>query len=78
MNEHIAQLINQATMIEDHYPEGCNGHPVPRVWFDKVKFAELIVKECSGFVYNYPDKYLTRNQAREICLSMEEHFGVEE
>lgn len=47
MNERIAQLIQQATMIEDHYPEGCNGHPVPRVWFDKVKFAELIVQECA-------------------------------
>jgi hypothetical protein len=42
------------------------------------KVAELIVQECSAFVYNYPEKYLTRNQAREICMSMEEHFGVEE
>jgi len=42
------------------------------------KFAELIVRECSGFVYNYPERYLTRGQAREICQSMEEHFGVEE
>jgi len=28
-------------------------------------------------VYNYPEKYLTRNQAREISMSMEEHFGIE-
>jgi hypothetical protein len=41
------------------------------------KFAELIVRECSAFVYNYPEKYLTRNQAREISMSMEEHFEVE-
>jgi hypothetical protein len=46
--------------------------------FSKEKFAELIVQECSAFVYNYPEKYLTRNQAREISMSMEEHFGVEE
>ena len=47
-------------------------------WLDRQKFAELIVRECSGFVYNYPEKYLTRNQSAEICMSMEEHFGVEE
>ena len=42
------------------------------------KFAELIIRECSGFVYNYPEKYLTRNQSAEICMSMEEHFGITE
>jgi hypothetical protein len=42
------------------------------------KFAELIVRECSAFVYNYPEKYLNRNEAREICLRMEENFGVRE
>jgi len=41
-------------------------------------FAELIVRECADFVCNYPEKYLTHNQAREISLGMEEHFGVEE
>jgi hypothetical protein len=41
------------------------------------KFAELIVGECADFVCNYPEKYLTYNQAREISLKMEEHFGVE-
>jgi len=42
------------------------------------KFAELIVRECADFVREYPEKYLTHNQAREISFGMEEHFGVEE
>lgn len=50
MNERIAQLIQQATMIEDHYPAGCNGYPEQRVWFDKDKFAELIIRECARAV----------------------------
>ena len=73
MNERIKELAEQASCdIKDEF-----GYWVGRE-FDKEKFAELIVRECSAFVYNYPEKYLTRNQAREISMSMEEHFGVEE
>ena len=85
MNERILELAEQATKkisfrldpntykhIDD--PEG----DLERFEFDKQKFAQLIVRECSGFVYNYPEKYLTRNQSAEICMSMEEHFGITE
>jgi hypothetical protein len=47
-------------------------------YFDPQEFANLIIKECSDFVYKYPHKELTRNQAREVCLSMEKEFGIEE
>ena len=73
MNELIKELAKQATTTEYGVDNGFDC-----VTFDKEKFAELIVRECSAFVYNYPEKYLTRNQAREISLSMEELFGVEE
>ena len=81
MNERIKELAKQAKafIVE---PEHASVGGVSEVSFDKysdlAKFAELIVRECSAFVYNYPEKYLTRNQAREICMSMEEQFGVEE
>ena len=41
-------------------------------------FGQLVVKECSDFVYCYPERYLTRSQLREICLGMHDHFGVNE
>jgi len=77
MNEQIRELAEQAGFeIElDDYGEI---RVVSAYGSSLEKFTELIVKECGGFVYNYPQKYLTRNQAREISLAMEEHFGVEE
>jgi hypothetical protein len=69
MNERIKELIEESKCLSDGYNTGA---------VDLDKFAELIVRECSAFVYNYPEKYLTRNQAREISMSMEERFGVEE
>ena len=76
MNERIRELAEQAGYTKGHYDEYGRLTVMPE--FNKEKFAELIVRECSAFVYNYPEKYLTRNQAREISMSMEEHFGVEE
>lgn len=72
MNERIRELAEQAgaDIWGDQVSSG--------KYFDIEKFSELIVRECSSFVYNYPEKYLTRNQAREICLSMEDYFGVAE
>jgi hypothetical protein len=71
MNEQIRELAEQAGLGKERWntTEQFNSF--------LAKFAELIVKECSAFVYNYPEKYLTRNQAREISMSMEEHFGIE-
>lgn len=60
MNARIEQLIQQATITEDHYPAGCNGYPEQRIRFDKVKFAELIVKECADaadMAYNAQCKF---------------------
>ena len=82
MNERIEELSRIAkdwasdTMME--YNSNDSVEPIDFIFFYTKEFAELIVRECSAFVYNYPEKYLTRNQAREICIGMEEHFGVEE
>jgi len=69
MNERIVELIKQS------------GTDVSGKWmsmYQVEKFAELIVRECADFVREYPEKYLTHNQANEIGFGMEEHFGVEE
>jgi hypothetical protein len=63
MNERIKQLAEQA---EDY------GSWDNKVYtFDKEKFAQLIVKECSNFLKDTLDDHFAAEQ-------LEEHFGVEE
>jgi hypothetical protein len=61
MNERIRELIEQAT-TEEH--DGFR-------YFDKRKFAELIVKECVLISRTGTDGFSAGKR-------MEEHFGVEE
>jgi len=79
MNERIDQLLWAAGgYTKLNYPDDAfldGRYALTQEQLDK--FAQLIVLECSALVYNYPEKYLTRNQAREISMSMEEHFGIE-
>lgn len=50
MNARIQELIAQATTAESYYPAGCNGYHEDRYWFDKEKFAQLIIQECNNIV----------------------------
>jgi hypothetical protein len=79
MNERIKELAEQAGFEITPWRDELLPcvHQEGPIDIELEKFAELIVRECSAFVYNYPEKYLTRNQAREICLGMEKDFGVE-
>jgi hypothetical protein len=45
MNERIRELIERATVRGEEYLPGNDGHPTPTVYFDKEKFAELIVRD---------------------------------
>ena len=66
MNEQIRRLVEQATTRID--PIAHDGE----CWdFDKEKFAQLIVKECSNFLKDTLDDHFAAEQ-------LEEHFGVEE
>ena len=66
MNEQIKRLVEQATTRID--PSAHDGE----CWdFDKEKFAQLIVKECSNFLKDTLDDHFAAEQ-------LEEHFGVEE
>ena len=64
MNERIKELINQATIIEEHK------WGVSYDNFDKEKFAKLIVAECT--------KILADNNEFRGCVIISKHFGVEE
>ena len=62
MNERIKELIKQATTIEEHK------WGVSYDKFDKEKFAELIVAECT--------KILADNNEFRGCVIISKHFGV--
>jgi len=66
MNERIRELAEHATGAEEY--DGFR-------YFDKAKFAELIVRECIDTVLDCTVEYSTRPQ---IADELREHFGVEE
>jgi hypothetical protein len=68
MNERIQKLIKQATTIEYGVDNGFD-----RVTFDKEKFAAMIVKECSEYLWSYEAGW-TYNKENQMF----EFFGVEE
>ncbi len=63
MNKRIKELIEQAT-TEEH-----DGF----MYFDKKKFAELIVRECAEVSKNYAGGSMPLS----IALAIKKHFGVE-
>ena len=68
MNERIEKLIEQCTVQE--FSDCTGGFET----FDKVKFAELIIKECANVA---DDNYIHRG-SRTCGLAIRLHFGVEE
>ena len=47
MNKHIQELVEQATIRGEEYLPGDDGHPTPTEYFDKEKFALLLIQKCS-------------------------------
>ena len=82
MNERIRELAEQATdTVEIVNPDtGITHH---REFFDKEKFAELMVAECVGIVENLSPGYKDyRDQIedvfrRDCVIEIVKHFGVE-
>ena len=83
MNKQIQELSEQATdTVEIVNPDtGITHH---REFFDKEKFAELIVAECVGIVENLSPGYKDyRDQIedafrRDCVIEIKNRFGVEE
>ena len=67
MNERIKELVEQATTTFDF------GAPIN--FFDKEKFAELIVRECEVALSPMLRDMISRGQAYDL---IKKHFGVEE
>ena len=75
MNERIRQLAEQAGA------DIWGDRVVANQYFDIEKFAELIVKECTGVVEGgrfLHDQAPTALFAREWSGAIKKHFGIEE
>lgn len=68
MNERIKLLATQAG-----FQSYITTHEEDVAMFEK--FAELIVKECCNFNYDFLESY---REACEVNGKIREHFGVEE
>ena len=71
MNERIAKLYDQATILED------NGDYVAGE-LDPVKFAELIVRECANMAESFHRHQYDFTGNLELHEFIREHFGIEE
>lgn len=94
MNERLKEIEKQATRrIEtkvrkggwDNDREPYEYKTVVDTFFDKEKFAELIVRECAEIGDNYqdileddPECFNCRKVAYGIVDKIKEHFGVKE
>ena len=74
MNERLAKLTEQCY----EYNETMQG-----AWFNKTKFAELIIRECMTICKKHPSRDLENlwsadAVATDLVHQFSEHFGVEE
>ena len=79
-NERIAELLEQATDTIEIVNED-SGITHNREFFDKEKFAELIighVTECVRDVLRDENSDLTYTAASQVQKRIKEYFGVEE
>jgi hypothetical protein len=68
MNQLIERFIAESTI--------CQGHPqIDGSYFDKEKFAELIVRECASIIESQDVDPSFKNR---MSWAMKERFGVEE
>lgn len=73
MNERIDELIEECTSVNDDLVyDGRDSYIKTTEYFDKEKFALLIVQKCADIGQQYADgNYEVYNQILE-------HFGLEE
>ena len=75
MNERIQALIEQCKHTSTTYFDGRGN--VTETYFDKEKFAEMIVRECVKVCESRVGNR-DYNTGRMHCVSdLKEHFGVE-
>jgi hypothetical protein len=82
MNERIRQLAEQATsnISVDHEGYRGKGYTEQVEYFDKEKFAELIIQECAKSLWTEEchNSDLALEEFERNSAKIKEHFGVEE
>jgi len=73
MNERIKELIAECTRVENGVMQVRRNETVYH--FDKVKFAELIVRECAKIIEAQDVDPAFKNR---LSWAMKDKFGVEE
>jgi hypothetical protein len=76
MNERIKELAEQATSIVES-PKNSYGWGSSYAYFDKQKFAELIVKKCANIVWDEAEKTMS-SEVNDAGYKIIEYFGVTE
>jgi hypothetical protein len=71
MNELIEKFIAESTIWQ--------GHPqIDGTYFDKEKFAEMIVEECVSQCWTVSELESKGSVVSECSKQIRKHFGVEE
>lgn len=78
MNNRINEFITESTVVTEIYNEA-TGLTHEREFFDKEKFAQLIVKECAD-IANKQFSVASGLDDRDCWTAVEikQHFGVKE
>ena len=79
MNERIDELIEECTSVNDDLVyDGRDSYMKTTEYFDKEKFAEMIVKECAKFLAENSGYDNSNNAWHPEPEDLLKHFGVEE
>ena len=81
MNKRIDELIEECTSVNDDLVyDGRDSYMKTTEYFDKEKFAELIVQECAQVSEDdiTDGDACCTNTADRIARQIKKHFGVEE
>ena len=81
MNDRIKELAEQASTVEDTYPEGNYGYPTRLYKFNKAKFAQLIIDDCIAIIFKEQEYGEDRHDDYNLGLyeayrEIKEHFGI--
>jgi hypothetical protein len=70
MNQLIEKFIAESTI--------CQGHPqIDGSYFDKEKFAEMIVRECVRYFNEDYQRDFDTLWREDLSKGIKEHFGIE-
>jgi hypothetical protein len=68
MNERLAKLTEQCYEYNE---------TMQSTWFNKTKFAELVVRECAKVCREQSNEYALEFDRENCASAIEEYFGVE-